>query len=63
MEAEHHHGVSLTAPLMHHDEKQREPKDVEDHNADQNTVSTTTTSFFKTCFNGLNALSGSYFPR
>ncbi|XP_062151193.1 amino acid transporter AVT1I isoform X2 [Alnus glutinosa] len=57
MEAEHHHGVSLTAPLMHHDEKQREPKDVEAHNADQNTVSTTT-SFFKTCFNGLNALSG-----
>ena len=58
MEAEQQNGVplSLTVPLMH-DETQQEPSTVEASNGDQNT--TGTTSFFKTCFNGLNALSGS----
>jgi hypothetical protein len=58
MEAADQHGVSLNVPLMHD-----ESKDVEahDHNGDQDAVSCTT-SFYKTCFNGLNALSGSYFP-
>ena len=57
MEAEQQNGVplSLTVPLMH-DETQQEPSTVEASNGDQNT--TGTTSFFKTCFNGLNALSG-----
>ena len=61
MEAEQQNGVplSLTVPLMH-DETHQQPSTVEASNGDQNT--TGTTSFFKTCFNGLNALSGSVLP-
>ncbi|KAM4132916.1 hypothetical protein ACJW30_01G288800 [Castanea mollissima] len=57
MEAEQKNGIplSLTVPLMH-DETHQEPSAIEASNGDQNT--TGTASFFKTCFNGLNALSG-----
>ncbi|XP_075663637.1 amino acid transporter AVT1I-like isoform X1 [Castanea sativa] len=57
MEAEQQNGIplSLTVPLMH-DETHQEPSAIEASNGNQNT--TGTASFFKTCFNGLNALSG-----
>ena len=44
MEAEQRDG--LTLPLFHDDRNQSQEQD------------TSSTSFFKTCFNGLNALSG-----
>lgn len=58
MEAEQKNGVPLplTVPLMHA-ETHHEPSAVEASSGVQKTTSTT--SFFKTCFNGLNALSGS----
>ncbi|KAG6715851.1 hypothetical protein I3842_04G017100 [Carya illinoinensis] len=57
MEAEHHHRLSLTVPLMH-DVEHPETKDEEllHDSGGQNTLSTA--SFSMTCFNGLNALSG-----
>lgn len=57
MEAEQKNGVPrpLTVPLMHA-ETHHEPSAVEASSGVQKTTSTT--SFFKTCFNGLNALSG-----
>ncbi|GMY13660.1 amino acid transporter AVT1I-like [Fagus crenata] len=54
METEPQDGVSLTVPLMHN-ENLHDPTDVEASIGDQNTSKT---SFFKSCFNGLNALSG-----
>ena len=58
MEAEQKNGVPLplTVPLMHA-ETHHESSAVEASSGVQKTTSTT--SFFKTCFNGLNALSGS----
>uniref|UniRef100_A0A2N9ER79 Amino acid transporter transmembrane domain-containing protein n=1 Tax=Fagus sylvatica TaxID=28930 RepID=A0A2N9ER79_FAGSY len=54
METEPQDGVSLTVPLMHN-ENLHDPTDVEASIGDQ---TTSKTSFFKSCFNGLNALSG-----
>ncbi|XP_050271577.1 amino acid transporter AVT1I-like [Quercus robur] len=57
MEAEQKNGIPLplTVPLMQA-ETHHEPSAVEASSGVQKTISTT--SFFKTCFNGLNALSG-----
>ncbi|XP_057957131.1 amino acid transporter AVT1I isoform X2 [Malania oleifera] len=54
MEGKLGHEYSLAAPLVHH-EKQRSLEDLESNGDYRDTG---TTSFFKTCFNGLNALSG-----
>ena len=56
METEPQDGVSLTVPLMHNEDL-HDPTDVEVSIGDQ---TTSKTSFFKSCFNGLNALSGTF---
>ncbi|GKV08733.1 hypothetical protein SLEP1_g20325 [Rubroshorea leprosula] len=49
------HGSSLNVPLIH-DDKQPKLEDVEAVHGHY--VGSGDTSFFNTCFNGLNALSG-----
>ena len=61
MEAKPHDGCSVTIPLLlGNDEKQHKLSLEEAEGVDSigcHSI-TGTTSFFKTCFNGLNALSG-----
>ncbi|KAL6324929.1 hypothetical protein AAG906_019837 [Vitis piasezkii] len=55
MEAEQRDGFTLTLPLLHDDQNHNKVEDIESNGGKQDVGST---SFFKTCFNGLNALSG-----
>ena len=54
MDSESHDGSSLSIPLVLN-QKQNE---IAEAKADGDQASTKTTGFFKTCFNGLNALTG-----
>uniref|UniRef100_A0A803QMG3 Amino acid transporter transmembrane domain-containing protein n=1 Tax=Cannabis sativa TaxID=3483 RepID=A0A803QMG3_CANSA len=63
MEANHRDGFSLTLPLMSDDNKQEYNNNglstkIEEVESNHSSQATGSTSFFKTCFNGLNALSG-----
>ncbi|KAM7508002.1 hypothetical protein LguiA_018455 [Lonicera macranthoides] len=60
MEDHPQHGYSVTIPLLfgNEDKRQQEAEEVEDSLGGHHSSIKGTTSFFKTCFNGLNALSG-----
>ncbi|XP_062106646.1 amino acid transporter AVT1I-like [Humulus lupulus] len=59
MEADHRDGFSLTLPLMSEDKHNGLSSKLEEVESNHPQATTTSsTSFFKTCFNGLNALSG-----
>ncbi|CAK9162910.1 unnamed protein product [Ilex paraguariensis] len=57
MEAKAHDGYSVTRPLLHGDYERQQKIYEEEVEGVTNSIAGTT-SFFKTCFNGLNALSG-----
>ncbi|KAM7510044.1 hypothetical protein LguiB_008919 [Lonicera macranthoides] len=58
MEAEAQDGYSVTIPLLLGIDEKQPHKNVSDESAVESYYTAGTTSFFKTCFNGLNALSG-----
>jgi len=67
MEAERRDAESLAIPLLLEEDEKKAQKivekdtDVEAQPIGHYSAAAGTTSFFKTCFNGLNALSGSFF--
>lgn len=56
-------GYSVTIPLLfgNEDKRQQEAEEVEDSHGGHHSSIKGNTSFLRTCFNGLNALSGSFF--